>query len=272
MSYRTILLAVRSDGAAGSQMRAAAALAKRLGARLRAVHASAPAVMTVGYGEAPFADAAFYEAQRTAAAENAERVEAAWREACGPDAAADLVTVEGEPAGVLAAAARTADLTLAAQEANDGSEIIGPAVIDDLIVAAAGPVLMLPRAAPSPEGFRRVVVGWDGGRAASRALKDALPFLHGAEQVTLVTFGEAEDAGLEDAVRLLAAHGIKAEALAVADGEGTSGERLLAIAADRHADLLVMGGYGHSRLRELVLGGTTRHVLRHAALPVLFSA
>ena len=174
MSYRSILLVVRSGEAAQEQMRAAALLAKRLGAKLRAVHVLSPPVMALGYEETPIADAAFYEAQRTAATEAARRVEAAWQAACGPDAAADLATLEGEPAQILAAAARCADLTLAAQEVNDGTEILGPALIDDLIVAAGGPVLMLP-AAGLPPAFAHVVVGWDGGRAASRALKDALP-------------------------------------------------------------------------------------------------
>ena len=118
----------------------------------------------------------------------------------------------------------------------------------------------------------RVLVAWNGKREAARAAHDALPFLRAAERVVLCAVGEVAGAGLDDAAGMLRRHGVPVRAERVAGGDLHAGEILLARAAADRADLLVLGAYGHSRLRELVLGGATRHVLHHATLPVLFSS
>jgi nucleotide-binding universal stress UspA family protein len=120
------------------------------------------------------------------------------------------------------------------------------------------------------------LVAWNASREATRAAHDALPFLHAAERVVLCAIGDpaTADPGLEDAAAMLDRHGVAVQVEQVPGPDsGTGvGEALLARAAEHGADLLVMGAYGHSRLREFVLGGTTRRVLREATLPVLFSS
>ena len=118
----------------------------------------------------------------------------------------------------------------------------------------------------------RIIAGWNGSREAARALHEALPFLCGAQRVVLCAIGKEAARDLEAAVAMLKRHGAPVEAQAIDQPDGDAGEALLAQAAALGSDLLVMGTYGHARLRELVFGGATRHVLRAATLPVLFGS
>jgi nucleotide-binding universal stress UspA family protein len=123
----------------------------------------------------------------------------------------------------------------------------------------------------------RVLVAWDGSREAARAVHDALPLLRRAREVSVLVadperlatkIGEKPGA---DLAAHLARHGLPVRVEVVKSGGRPLGEILLAQVEEERADLLVMGGYAHARLRELVLGGTTRHVLTHASVPVLLS-
>jgi nucleotide-binding universal stress UspA family protein len=124
---------------------------------------------------------------------------------------------------------------------------------------------------------RRALVAWNASREAARALNDAIPLLEDAENVTVLSVnpkrgirGEG-DLPAADIALHLARHGMKAEASYVVAEDIGVGDALLSRAADLGSDLIVMGGYGHSRLREIVLGGATRTVLRHMTVPVLLS-
>ncbi|MBK8176130.1 MAG: universal stress protein [Rhodospirillales bacterium] len=115
---------------------------------------------------------------------------------------------------------------------------------------------------------KKIVVAWNGSAEAARAVAAAMPFLHAAEQVTAVSVQE-ESAGratLDDIADYLTWHGIASARFAVAP-HGAAGQALADAAAG--ADLVVMGGYSHSRLRELILGGVTRYMLEKAAMPLL---
>ena len=114
----------------------------------------------------------------------------------------------------------------------------------------------------------------DGSAQAARAVNDALPFLQGAERVVVVTVNPARGDRAEDTdiARHLARHGIAAEISDIITAhDGSVGEVLLSRVTDEAADLIVMGAYGHSRLRELVLGGVSRELLAHMTVPVLMA-
>jgi nucleotide-binding universal stress UspA family protein len=128
-----------------------------------------------------------------------------------------------------------------ASRAKAGSTDV-PDVLDQLVTISGVPVLALPR-------------------EAARSVRDALPFLHTAKRVILCAVGE-EAKGIEAAASMLERHGLSVRLLRVDEPDARAGEVLLAQAGAHDADLLVMGAYGHGRLRELVLGGATRHVLR----------
>ncbi len=121
-----------------------------------------------------------------------------------------------------------------------------------------------------------MLIGWDGSQVAARAINDAIPLIEGADMLVVMTVdhgGTDADDGADpaDVVSHLAQHGLQATALRQGLQEGTIADALLDHATTTQADLLVMGGYGHSRLHEVVVGGTTRAVLRGMTLPVLMS-
>ena len=186
---------------------------------------------------------------------------------CGPESFADHLLL----------LARHHDLTAVVLEGSDPQR---RAELETLIFASGGPVLAVPArpAAPprpaAPATPLRVVLAWDGSRAAARALRDAMPILAGADPVSLVTLDDdkaIDPAGIAGALAWLAHHGIRARHLARSRGDSPVGETLQAIAVSQQADLLVMGAYGHNRLLQLVLGGATRAILHAPRLPILLS-
>jgi nucleotide-binding universal stress UspA family protein len=279
-AYRTILLELLDDTRNDARVERGKQLALRFEAELVGIHVSPPPFVPVGYGEgAAYVGPEIYEAQREANRLVRERVEDAFRRACDPSkmAVRDIYE-EGDPGEVIAEAARGADLTIVAQPEAAGlvDAALEPQPIHHVVLSAGGPVLMPPRAEagqqPEQRLGRRVLVAWNGSREAARALKDALPFLAEADAVVLAAAGEQAAAGLDAAAALLKRHGAPVAAKQIPSVAGGAGATLLGAAEAEGADLLVMGAYGHSRLRELVLGGATREVLRDARVPVLLSA
>ena len=171
---------------------------------------------------------------------------------------------------------RAADLIVAGQ--TDPEWDLSP-VLDfpeHLALESGRPVLIIPYAGRYPTIGRRVVVAWKPARESARAVFDALPLLLGAEIVHILEIKErADDASTlapdTSIAAALARHGLKPELRTSIAPEISIGDEILSRAADLDADLLVMGAYGHSRLRELIFGGTTRHIARHMTLPTLLS-
>ena len=140
------------------------------------------------------------------------------------------------------------------------------------LLGSGRPLLVAPSAAPSAFGST-VAIAWHGNVHAARAVAGALPFLEQAGAVHVIT-AETDAIVAGEGQRLagyLAWHGIEAKVAVLPAGGQGIGEAILGKAAELGADLLVMGGYGHSRVREVILGGVTRHVLEHAKLPVLIA-
>ena len=137
------------------------------------------------------------------------------------------------------------------------------------------PVLIVPYIQRTALKLDRAMVCWDGGRPAARATADALPFLARTKSVELVTVargpGDRNEIPGADIAHHLARHGLKVELKELVANDIDVPNALLSHAADISADLIVMGGYGHSRLREFVLGGATRGILSSMTAPVLMS-
>lgn len=169
----------------------------------------------------------------------------------------------GDPAERTAVAARLADMTLF--PISDFTYEIEPTLME-----AQRPCLLIP-ATSSVQIGKKVMVAWDSGPEAARALSGALPLLEEAAEVTVVTAQNREmDAFAMDALQsYLNCHGITIRAKQVPLGSAPVGQVILSTAADLGADLLVMGAYGHSRIRELILGGATRYVIANATLAVM---
>jgi len=136
---------------------------------------------------------------------------------------------------------------------------------ESVLFNSGKPILMVPHVHTGPVAFDRVLVCWDGGRQAARAVSDAMPFLRQAKTIDVIAVNEDEDVVGQASSEALQAHLLRHD-LAAAHHQVTAPpsnihNAILSFAADTSADLLVMGGYGHSRLREFIIGGVTRDML-----------
>jgi nucleotide-binding universal stress UspA family protein len=179
------------------------------------------------------------------------------------------------------AEARSAELVIASQTDYGPDGSIERDLVVRLVMESGRPVLIIPKKghfAPRGEGIaEKAIIGFNGTKESARAMFDALPLLRLVKETRLVWVdpyrqsGEAgEIPGVEEAT-VLSRHGIKAVAEPMMTTGQNAGEALLMRANDLGADLLVMGAYAHSRMREFVFGGATRYVLEHMTIPVLMS-
>lgn len=170
--------------------------------------------------------------------------------------------------------ARLYDLTVVLQPEPDHSTYDN-LIPQGILFNSGGPMLMVPYIHKGPLDARHVGIAWDGSRLAARALRDALPFLTAAEAVTVVTVNEDRndegEAGSDQIISHLARRGIKARAERLTADQDNVHGTIMSIAADNGIGLLAMGGYGHSRLKERILGGVTRGVFESMTVPVLMS-
>lgn len=189
---------------------------------------------------------------------------------------ADTRTLEASMPGAASAfgqIARRFDLSVVAQSEPERT-LPEELIIEAALFDAGRPVLVVPYIQKQGAKLERVVVCWDGSRNAARAIADAMPLLHRAKAVDVLIVaseaGKSTDVPGADIGQHLARHGLKVDVKRItADIEVA--DAILSHAADSGADLLVMGGYGHSRLREFILGGVTRNILQSMTVPVLMS-
>ncbi|AOZ00299.1 hypothetical protein BKK81_14405 [Cupriavidus sp. USMAHM13] len=274
MDFKTVLVEMGDDEGGDARIEAAAALAA-LGGDGHVV-----GVTATGFRPDPFrgageeagryaAQAEQRQQQRRAADE--ERLRRIVAQAAPSLSCAHMLLAE-DPGWALALQGRLADIILVARPpVPDLAPVLAAQTAEYVLLNAGRPVLVLPPQVRRVEA-RHVAVAWDGRREAARAVADALPLLRRAQRISLVSIdpegrGVAQGDGL---AAYLARHGIRAEPVPVPTQEAV-GPALLRAVGHLHADLLVAGGYGHSRVRELVMGGATRVLMRHAEVPLLMS-
>jgi nucleotide-binding universal stress UspA family protein len=176
-------------------------------------------------------------------------------------------------ADLFARMTRRFDLSVIRQTA-PGSSTPAPLIIEAALFQTGRPVLVVPYIQRTGLKLDRVIVGWDGSSSAARAAGDAMPFLERAKMVQVVVVserGKSDEIPGADIAQHLARHGVTVEVKQIVAPDAKPAEVLLSHAADTSADLLVLGGYGHSRLREFVLGGVTRSILETMTVPTLMS-
>ena len=148
-------------------------------------------------------------------------------------------------------------------------------IAEEMIFGSGRPVLLMPDKVSPELTLAVVVVAWDGSRVAARAISDALPFLKFAQTVRLVEMtGEKPLEGTRTVAALqnqLQSHDITATVDTIEVGDASAGEVLTDYCARQHAELLVMGAFGHTRMRDFVMGGVTKFIVHHTPLPVLLS-
>ena len=183
-------------------------------------------------------------------------------------------TDKGDVASVVATHARYADLVVLNQTDPDEGR---SHFTDPMMLSVGRPVLLVPYVGPLDRIGDRILICWNASHEAARAVTDALPLLQRASKVTVMSIdarasqtGHGEQPGADIAL-FLARHGVQAEVMQTVSDGTNEGEIILSSAADEGSDLIVMGAYGHTRLREMILGGATRTVLQSMTVPVLMS-
>ena len=168
---------------------------------------------------------------------------------------------------------RNVDLVIISATNRGGSDNIEYDFVEQVVLAAGRPVIVLPFKGKTEIKFEDIMLGWNDSRESARAAFDALPFLQRAKCTKIVTVDAAPRGTIEGAniAETLDRDGVKCEVMNIASGGMTTGETLLRAATDHGAGLLVLGAYGHTRLAEWVFGGATRHILRNLDRPILMS-
>jgi nucleotide-binding universal stress UspA family protein len=278
MSFATLVVHCDDRSRCRQRLDVATRFTRDFGARLVGLYAVPTAELTPSVAALLPANVVERHLRETGEAQH--RAEAVFRQA---SAAAGLAAIEwrapaGNPVDAAVAHARCADLAILGQPDPDDPDAGFIEELAQAVVLSAGrPSLIVPYIAPGNTVGQRVLVAWDGGREASRAVGDALPLLARATDVTVMAIHPGTEDRIADTqatARLTAylhSHGIDARVDHSNIPDISVGEWLLSRTADLGIDLIVMGAYAHTRLRELVLGGVTRTMLRSMTVPVLMS-
>ncbi|WBO20673.1 universal stress protein [Sphingomonas abietis] len=263
---KTILLLVHDDPGQEARLQVALDLTRGLNGHLNCLDVSIlPNVAGDFYG----ATAMILEDERERESANRSRLEP---RLAREDVPWNWRDITGELSECLAREATLADLIVV----NRGLDtILSPDmrhVADHLLHDTKTPVFAVPDTATSLDVKGHGLVAWDGSDAAGAALRAATPLLVLAEKITIVQVGKpCGDASAEDAAAYLSRHGGRATVDLIRERNDDVGARLLAEVRNRRADYIVMGGYGHNRLREALLGGVTRTLLRETRVPLFLA-
>jgi nucleotide-binding universal stress UspA family protein len=276
MAYRDILVYTDATPACPARLDVGAILATAQDAHLVALHVDTMPYMPadilgtgvtqemIGWQMRMRKERAEQAHQAVKAAEQRQGVTYEWRK------------VDGMIDDVLLEQSRYADLVVLSQD-GDLTDLEVP--VDPragaIVMSAGRPVLVVPRDYKGKTCGKRVLVAWKPSAEATRAVHDALPLLEKADSVTVMRINPKADEPAHnpgfDLAAHLARHGVKVTVMPVLSPDQSAGDIIVKKAAELNADLIVMGAYGHSRLRELVFGGATRQLLQAPAVPVLMS-
>ena len=277
MSYKSILVQVDHAKACPARVDAAIDLALRHEAHLTALYLIAEpagASFVRGYLPPEILEAASAQAEQAAKDALARFSAAALRNQLSFDTRIDR-GFDVELSEIFGLHARYADLAVIGQDDPEAPSL--GHLPEQLVLSCGRPVLLIPYIGAGKTLGQRVVVAWDASREAARAVRDALPILKQASSVSVVSvnprpadFGHGDVPGADIAL-YLARHGVKVDVQRIEARDLDVGNVLLSHVASEAADLLVMGGYGHSRLREIMLGGATQTILHDMTVPVLMA-
>ncbi|MFT4729942.1 MAG: nucleotide-binding universal stress UspA family protein [Granulosicoccus sp.] len=279
MAYQTLLAHLSNEAVSPAVLGAATILAERHSAHLVGLHIQPPLNLPVS-AEIPITlemTDHWIEQQRLCESAikqlfdhrfNAQTYVSEWR---------SIDSGMSSVIGALVEHGNTSDLLILSQSEGEASNRHFKKLAEHAVMSCGRPVLIVPDDDPVERIGERVFVSWDGSRESTRAIFGALPLLRRASLVHLHRINQPHHDRhhivniTAELANTLARHGVKVEIVHSDAHKNEIADELLAFAKDMDADVLVMGCYGHSPLREFLLGGTTRHVLANATLPVLMS-
>jgi len=274
MSLKNILVYVDDSKRAEGTVAAACALARQHDAHLTGLAIERPPYIP-GFAtiEIPPSAMEIITRQRAATIARAKEIFDAGVAKAGRTAQSGWTAEKGHTLETLSLRSRYTDVTVVPQATPEMRGTADEDLVDDFVMTSGRPVLVIPYIGGTESFGGTVLVAWNASRESARAVADAMPLLEHASSVEVLvveprSMGDVPGA---DIAAHLARHGIEAKANVTQGLDIEVGDVLLNRAADIGANLIVMGGYGHSRMRELVLGGATRHILDHMTVPVLLS-
>ena len=287
MPIRKLLLPLTGTAAGESAINTALIIARQWNAHILAIHVRADSRDVAPLAGEGLSGAMIQEMMQATDRESGERssairvmfdraIEAAGIHIERPTDHADhptaaFLTITGREEDVVAQQARLSDLTIVPHP-ESGDDVSSSDALHAVLFDSGRPVLIAPHRAPTTLG-KRVAVAWNGTGEGAAAVQAALPWLKQADAVRILSADEYQRNGplARDLAAYLALHGVRAEMATFRPLDREVGAGMLAAAREFGADLMTMGAYSHSRLRQLILGGVTRHVLEKADLPVLMN-
>lgn len=275
--YKNLLVNIPTEHSPRSVIDGAISLASRCKARLDAVAAGHENVNMPFLAEGGAAIAAISEAEHDKAMDRARAAlgvfEAEARRAGIAYGCRAIAEMQADAAAIVGAASRLYDLTIVAQPEFE-RQTFDNVLAETVLFQSGGPVLFIPYIFRGALQAKRIGICWDGSRLAARAVRDAMPLLEQAEAIAILTINPGsvpDDASAAELARNLSRIGAPTKIVdLVTDSESVQAS-ILSLATDEGLDLLVMGGYSHSRLRETVFGGVTREMLETMTVPTLMS-
>jgi nucleotide-binding universal stress UspA family protein len=273
MGFKTMLVHVDTGRSAPTRLKLSAELAARSAAHVTGLYVRRP-FQAPAFSDAGPAMDSLYRTYENAAKADEALATAAFRDLIGGTSlSSEWRVVDGLAEEVVAAHARYADLVIVGQSEPDAAATTTPPDLAETVaLASERPVLIVPHIGVTKPPGKTVMLCWNGTREAARAVTGALPILKQADKVIILLIDPRNDGDEQPGAsiaRWLVRHGVNAVVQRDTAAESSVGGVILSRAADQDADLIVMGLYGHSRMREWVLGGASRTLLASMTVPLL---
>lgn len=275
--YKSLLVSIPTERSPQPVIDGAISLAARCQAQLDAVSVGYESSSLPLVAEGGAAVASIFEVEREKALERAQAAlavfEAEAKRAGLVHSSRAISALQGEAAAILGATARLYDLAVVSQP-EFARDTFDNTLSQEILFQSGGPVLFMPYTFKGAFQAKRVGICWDGSRLAARAVRDAMPLLEQAEAITVITINAANvpaDATAAHLQRSLSRLKVPTTIDSLKSEKANIQSSILSLAADESLSLLVMGGYGHSRLKETVFGGVTRDMLESMTVPTLMS-
>jgi len=276
MTIKNILIHIDNSSACEHRIDVAFQLAVQHKAQLSGIYVI-PDFPTATYYEAQISADIIAEIDREAL-ETAKLAQRKYVDIASKAGVSLTVAIErGNPISILDEYARFTDLFVLGQNHPEDPENLSEALADTLVLEVGTPCLIVPYSSSRQFAAKRVLVAWNASREAARSLKDAIPILKNAEYVEVLLVNPSQHEADEDknhgkrVSSFLIQHGVTPEIQVDTGNKSKPGDAIIARASEVDADMIVMGAYGHSRLREIILGGVTRKILKQMTVPVFIS-
>jgi len=278
VDFKNILLHLDHSSGCQNRLKTAFALARKYEALITGLFV-VPDYVVPSYVEAQISVDLMTDVTEKAMARARETLSGYEKMASEAGVQMEAHVLEGQVIPILREHTKYSDILLLGQDNPDDPDNASYGLADALLFEGACACMVVPHSGKLAPPGRRVLLTWNASRESARALREAMPILAAAEEIVVLS-SEPDDADVEIArghphadelARFLESHGIASVSSGIADLDISTSDAILGQAAEMNADLIVMGAYGHARLREIILGGVTRDLLKGSPIPLFLA-